>query len=111
MPLKDLLMERFSVKTRAVENPLNVTSLGATAQKLLSNNPNRLGFVIVNLSANIVYIGLENSVSSTKGIRLDANGGSSGCIWDEDFDMTAWAWWAVASGAASAIYVLEIVEY
>jgi len=111
MPLKDLLMERFKVRTRAIENPLAVTSLGATAQMILANNPNRLGAVIVNLSANIIYLSLENDVSSTKGVLLGATGGKASLVWDEDFDMTAWAWWAIASGAASALYVLEVVEY
>jgi len=111
MPLANLLTERFKVRTRAVENPLAVTSLGATAQKLLENNPNRLGFIVFNLSANVVYLSLTNEVSSTRGVRLNANGGSIGMVWDEDFQMTAWAWWGVASGAASAIYILEVVEY
>lgn len=111
MPLADLLMERFKVRTRAVENPQAVTSLGTTAQVILANNPNRLGWVIVNLSTNIVYLGLTNAVSATRGIRLNANGGLASMVWDEDFQMTGWGIWGVASGAASAIYSLEVVEY
>ncbi len=110
MPLKDLLMERFKVRTRAVENP-KITSLGTTAKQVLGNNPNRLGFLIINLSTNVIYLSLRSEVSSSYGIRLDANGGSFAAIWDEMFDPTAWAWWGVADGAASAIYSLEIVEY
>lgn len=110
MPLDDLLMERFNVRTRAVENP-KITSVGTTAKMCLANNPNRLGFIIINLSTNVVYASLEKDVSSTKGIRLDASGGYWAGIWDELFQATAWAWWVVASGATSAIYVLEIIEY
>jgi len=110
MPLKDLLMERFKVRTRAVENPL-ITSVGATALKVLSNNPNRLGFTIINLSTNVIYLALTNNVSDTYGIRLNAGGGSASMAWDTEFDMVAWAWWVLATGAGSAIYTLEVVEY
>ena len=114
MPLDTLLMERFKVKTRAVENPQGVTSLGATAQIILANNPNRLAWVIVNLSGNVIYIGFTRTVNAgagtEQGIRLDANGGSAMMVWDEDFHPTAWAIWGIASGAASQLYSYEVVE-
>ncbi|GAI63372.1 unnamed protein product, partial [marine sediment metagenome] len=44
--------------------------------------------------------------------RLDANGGSFSCIWDEDFQMTGWAWWIIAeAGETPAVYAIEVVEY
>ncbi len=111
--LADLLMERFKVKTRAVENPQAVTSLGVAAQIIVANNPNRLAFIIINLSANTIYIGLTREVNATagteQGIRLDPNGGAYSAIWDEDFQMTGWAWWGISTGAASQIYSLEVV--
>jgi len=113
MPIKnlaDLLLERFGVRTRAVENP-KTTSVGTTAVEILSNNPRRLGAVIINLSTNTVYLGLSQDVSSSKGILLTPNGGSFALVWDEDFQMTAWAWWAVSSGASSSIYTIEVVVY
>lgn len=111
MSLADLLMERFKVKTRAVENPEAITAASTTAQKILGNNPNRLAFVITNLGATVCYIGLTDGASTTKGIRLDASGGSSGCIWDEDFQVTGWAWWIIAESGTPAVYALEVVEY
>ena len=114
MPLETLLMERFKVKTRAVENPQAVTSLGTTAQIILANNPNRLAWVIVNLSANVIYIGFTRTVSATtgaeQGVRLDANGGSAVMIWDEDFQPTSWAIWGIASAINSQLYSYEVVE-
>jgi len=115
MPLDTLLMERFKVRTRAVENPQAVTSLGVAAQIILANNPNRLGWVMVNLSANTIYIGFTRGVNAgagtEQGIRLDANGGFASMVWDEDFHATAWAIWGIASGAASQLYCFEVVEY
>lgn len=108
--LADLLMERFKVRTRAVENP-RPTVTGAAAILVLSNNPNRLGIAMINLGANPIYVGLEGDTSATKGIRLDANGGSVSMIWDEDFQTVGWAWWAISPDGASRLYVLEVVSY
>lgn len=112
MPLADLLMERFKVKTRAVENPEALTEAKATAQKILANNPNRLAFLIVNLGAEVCYVGLTDEVeAAVRGICLDASGGSFACIWDEDFQMTGWAWWIIAASGTPAVYAVEVVEY
>lgn len=111
MPLANLLMERFKVRTRAVENPKSVTAASTTAQEILGNNPNRLAFTIINLGAEVCYVALSTPVAATKGIRLDANGGSFTCIWDEDFQMTGWAWWIISASGTPAVYSLEVVEY
>lgn len=108
MDLAGLLLERFKCKTRAVENPL-VTAVGTTAILVLANNPNRLAWVIVNLSANTLYLALGNDVSATKGVLLAPNGGSASMVWDEDFQTVGWAVWGVAAGANSAIYCMEVV--
>lgn len=110
MPLRNLLMERFKVRTRAVENP-KITASGTTAQIVLGNNPNRLAFTVVNLGGNPCFVGLRNDVSVSKGIRLDANGGHASMVWDEDFDMVSWAWWIISPDGASNLYTLEVVEY
>jgi len=108
MTLHDLLIEKFRVKTRAIENPVEDT-VGTAPVRVLNNNPNRLGWLIVNQSANTVYVALSNRVSATYGVRLDANGGFCSMVWDEDFHATGWAVWAIATGVDSKIYVLEIV--
>ena len=109
MPLQDILDKRFGVKTRPVEGD-PATQVGTTAALLVRNNPNRLALLVVNLSANIIYLGLTQGVASTQGIRLTANGGSAAFTPESDFIAPSWAWWAVASGANSDVYVMEIVE-
>lgn len=106
--LDELLLDKFKVKTRAVENPL-VSSLGTSAVKVLDNNGDRLGWVVINLSSNTVYLALKSDVGSSKGVFVAPNGGSAMMIWDEDFQMTGWELWGKASGAGSAIYVIEVV--
>lgn len=111
MPLEDLLMERFKVRTRGVENPVT-TTVGEAPKLVLHNNPNRLAWILVNLHADqTVYLSLTADVGAARGVWVDPKGGHVGMVWDEDFQMTAWAIWAKASGAGTTIYVLEVVEY
>jgi len=63
---------------------------------------------VVNLSVNVVYIAFDSDVGPAKGILLDANGGWASMAVDEDGEAVAYAVHALATGAASAIYVFEI---
>ena len=106
--LKELLLKRFEVSTRVVPNPL-IATIGTTAALVLPNNPNRLAWVITNLSINLMYISFYIDVASTKGILLDKNGGSVSAVWSEDFEAVAWEIYIVAAGASSAVYSYEVV--
>lgn len=108
--LQELLSEQFGVKVRAVEDPGGVTSLGTTAQTILPNNANRVGWIITNLSTNIVYLDYKNAVASTKAFALLKQGDSAISVWNQDFDLVGWAVWGVASGAASAIRAVSLVS-
>lgn len=106
--LADLLFERFKLKTRSNINPV-VAAVGVAAIPILLNHPDRVGLVIVNLSANVVYISPLDTVLATSGIRLDANGGMASMVWDEDFELVSHEWYGIATGAASAIFISEII--
>ena len=107
MGAREFTLKRFGFPTRAVENPV-VAAVGVAVLTVLRNNPDRVFWLIVNLSANIVYVGLAGDVSATKGIRLDANGGWVSMSVEEDGEAVGYEVFAVATGAASAIYVLEM---
>jgi len=109
MPLADLIQRRFGVKTSTVKSPAS-TTVGTTVEKKLSVNPNRLAWLIVNLSANIVYLGWDNQVSSSRGIALAPAGGNAVCTPEEDFELPSEEVYLVASGAGSAVFIVEIVE-
>lgn len=108
MDLATLLLQQFKLKTRSVENPL-LTALGAATLRVFSNNPNRLAWLFINLSANIIYLGLANDVSATKGIVVVPNGGVASMVWDEDFNMVGWDIWGIAPAGASNCYSVEVV--
>ena len=106
--LSDLLKDRFKLKTRSLVNPL-VAAVGVAAIPVLLNHPDRVGFVMVNLSANIIYISPLDTVAATAAIRLDPNGGAVSLVWDEDFELVSHEWYGIATGAASAVFVSEII--
>lgn len=105
----DLVRERFGTSGFPIVNP-TVSTLGTTAGQAARQNPNRLGVLFMNLSLNNMFLGFWPDVSSTKGIRLGANGGFYKSVWFEDFEMPAWEWFGIADGAASALLVVEILS-
>jgi hypothetical protein len=106
--LHELLFDKFKINTRPNVNPL-ASSVGTSAVKVLDNNPDRVGWFIVNLSSNVIYLHFDSSVSPSKGIAISPNGGFASMVWDEDFHAVGWEIWAKASGEGSQIYVVEII--
>jgi len=108
--LTQLIDEKFGVRVRPVINPL-ISSVGTTPARLFANNPNRFAFLVVNLSGNELYILNENTVSPTRGILLVAYGGTYVGLWNEEFHLVGWEWWAVGSAAGTNLLSLELVGY
>ena len=107
MTLAELIDKKFGVKTTHRINPVTDT-VGTSATRILGNNPNRLAWLVVNLSSNTVYLGFDRDVSPNKGIFLSPNGGSCQMLYDEDFHSVGYEVFAKAD-AESKIYVVEIV--
>lgn len=98
---------QFGGPTRENEtNPL----IGTTATRVIGNNPDRVGLIIVNLGANDVYIALNNSVSTTNGIKLPAAGGNVTMTVRDDFTLPAREWDGIGNGGTSLLYVLEEIQ-
>jgi len=104
--LANLLKKRLGIETRNQESPVGAV-VGVASAQLLPSNPDRVALVIVNLSANIIYLSPRDPAAAAAGIRLDANGGWRALIWDEDMELVAHDWYALATGAGSAIFWSE----
>lgn len=106
--LDDLLEVEYNVKTTYRVNPLVVEVQNALTL-ILPNNPKRLGFVFVNLSANTIYVAPDTDAAADHGILLAANGGSVNMSWREDFNLCALNWYGLATGANSDFFAIEII--
>ena len=106
--LARLVEARFGVRTTPLVNRA-LSSVGVTAAQLVRQDPNRLGFWMVNLSVNHMFAGPFNNPSSTRGVQIGPGGGSIIVLWDEDFAVTGWEWFIVAGAAASSLLVVEYI--
>lgn len=102
----ELIQELYKLKTTPVENPV-IAAVGTTAVLVLSSNPRRFSFTFINLSSNIIYISPNTEVSATRGIYVAPNGGFLSLNYIDDMELVTHDWYAVATAAASEIYVLE----
>ncbi len=82
--------------------------VGTVIEELLGGDPERVLVFILNLSANSVFVGLRNSVSSTNGILLAASGGNVSFNAVEDGTLPTRQFFVVAAAAASQLYVLTL---
>lgn len=108
--LSDVLVERLGTKAIPYTNRLNVASIGITAVRVLTTDPNRFEWLFINLSPNLIYLLNENTVSASKGIQVGASGGSVSMQWDEDFELVSNEWWAVAVATPSNYLAVELVS-
>ena len=106
--LSRLVRERFGANV-APEVNRALSTIGITAGRLWPQDPERLAALVVNLSVNTIFVGPFNTVSTTRGIRINPSGGQMMLLWDEDFDLTGYEWFAVADAAASALLTVEWV--
>lgn len=107
--LENYLEKEYGVKLTGVR-PALLEEIGTASAVVFKHNPNRIMYVLVNLSANIVYGAYSGAVSATHGIRLNASGGLLSSSIKDDAALTQKEFHIVATGANSAIFGIEVVE-
>lgn len=106
--LDRFLEKKYGASTRSVDNPLvNPGTVGTSPVQFLQRSGNRVGWTIINLSVNTVYLAFDSEVSATRGVLLDPSGGTARSWIEEDGEMSQKEVWLVASGANSAVFVEE----
>jgi len=104
--LSEYLIKRFGIDLVAEFPPFKIT-ISTTPTEIVKSNPDRLQITFMNLSANVVYLGVDETVSVGNGLYLDSNGGSITLLAEEDGDLVGYSWYGVA-GASSDIYVIAV---
>ena len=107
LALHEILESLYGVKTYPRENdPAQV--VGVDPEIIAHNHPMRASLLVINMSGNVMAMGLTHEVAVlTHGIILAPNGGNLLLQWDRDFELVTDEWWIVAGGAASPVYMLE----
>jgi hypothetical protein len=109
MVTRDLIKKYYLPEITQSNIVITPLTIGTEPVRVLENNPSRFQFAIVNLSPNNVYVGFDNQVSSSRGIRVAPSGGDFRMIWIEDLDITTWEFFAIADAANSNILVIQFV--
>ena len=110
MTVLDKYIEKeYGVKVSGAR-PALLEAIGVAPEMVFRKNPNRIMFILVNLSANIVYAAFDGAVAATHGIRLNAAGGMLSSSIKDDAALTQEPVWIIADGADSDIYGLEVIE-
>ena len=106
--LDELIARELGVKINPVIDP-EVTQVEVADTIVLRNNPDRLGFLLVNLGANPIFLRPGSVVTSTTGVRIAHTGGQMFVWWREDLQITGWDWHGIATGGVSAIVLLDYI--
>ena len=82
-----------------------------TSSVAIDGNGDRVGLLIINIGAQIVYIALGPNVSAANGIQLAAGGGVASFNVRDDFTLPTRRWYMLSGAATSQMYVLEINRF
>lgn len=105
MALSRYIEDKFGIKTRSYSDPVTPT-VATTVTQILKNNPDRLAYTIINLTAYSIYIAFDREVSTTRGILIPASGGSLSMSADEDGELVGYEVFAISATSTSTIYTV-----
>ena len=108
MNVAELIEKRYGMRTRTESHSFTNLDTGIHT-KILANNPNRLGWMAVNLGAVNIFVAFDTAVSLTRGILLTPNGGSMTSLYEEDFEATCWNVYGMAEGDDGNLFIVEIL--
>ena len=107
MTTQDVIDKLYGVKTYQSNDPMNST-ITAVPTQIVANDPAALQLTIINTGANDLMLWNDESVSTTKGILIAANGGSYEIDFTRFMKMPTYSWWGIcAAGLTTTIAVLR----
>lgn len=108
MTARDVIDKLYGIKTYDQDDPLGVTTVNATSTRLVENNPNALQLTIINTGTNDINVWTDSTVSSTKGIRIAANGGSYEIDFTRFGNFPTREWWGIGIGGTSTVSIKRL---
>jgi len=106
--LAEAIEARYGFNVRPEFTPKHEALAAATPERILKANPDRLGWNIINLGTDVVYLSHEPVPSATNGYYLDKNGGHIGMFYDEDGELVGYPLYAVSAGTPT-LFIKAVV--
>jgi hypothetical protein len=104
--VRDYVRARLGVPTETRASAAGAV-MGVAAARILPQDPARIVFTLINLSANEIFITPVGVPAALYGIRLGPNGGTVTVSADEDGEVVAWEWLGIATAINSNYLALE----
>jgi len=98
---------KIGFPSRPIINPVTDT-VATTPTLILRNNPDRIFWLIVNLSTYDGYAGWDTQVSSSRGLLIPANGGYASASIEEDGELVIHEVRAINIGGSGTWMIVEI---
>jgi len=98
---------KLGFKTRLRINPVADT-VEITPTEILKNNPDRVFWLVVNLSINNGFVGWDTLVSPTRGLLVAANGGFVSANIEEDGELVIYPVYAINLNASGTYMIVEV---
>ena|SRR3990167_2572849 len=86
-------------------------SVGVSAGEVAGGDGERVGLVLVNLSTATIWVAPTPAVSSSRGIQIGSSWGYLVLNVRDDMILPSLQWYAVASAAASSLYVVRVRRF
>jgi len=86
-------------------------SAGTTATSVVGNDPESLALTLINLGSNTAWVLFEDTVSTTRGLLLNANGGYVSLTVRDDQTLPTRQWWAITSTGTTTILSIRTRRY
>lgn len=94
------------LRTRSVPS---IVTVDTSDTQIVNSNPNRVEVIIANNGSNEIHIDIDNSVSTSSGLRLAA-GGIMSITKAFDGELVTRHLIGIATGASSSVRVFEIIQ-
>ena len=100
---------KFGQGTRLIEVP-NLAISSANPTQVFINNPNRVFWLVQNLTPYFGTLAFNDTLTVTTGIKLSGLGGYVSASVDEDGEVVTYPTWGIMSVAGQIWYTIEIVK-
>lgn len=98
-------IRRYGGPTRVITS---TRSIGTTVSHILRNNPDRVAYRMYNRSANSIDLSFTSDVTVGAGIPLSAGTGVAEADVEVEGELVIQEVHAIANGAASTVFVIEV---